>query len=146
MGNKDLFFRLDPLFQGDDDSGLPEELGSTTSPAGESLPRTCCGGPGLPQGEAYIKLSLAQKLCLVLNLSLRREFTMNIFEVVMFVSAGIMILLILLQTRGASLGAGFGGSGELHTERRGVEKNIFQLTIIAATIFVGSIILSILIG
>ena len=71
---------------------------------------------------------------------------MNIFEVVMFVSAGIMILLILLQTRGASLGAGFGGSGELHTERRGVEKNIFQLTIIAATIFVGSIILSILIG
>lgn len=71
---------------------------------------------------------------------------MNVFEIVLFVSAGIMILLILLQTRGASLGAGFGGSGELHTERRGVEKNIFQLTIVAATIFVGSIILSILIG
>ncbi len=71
---------------------------------------------------------------------------MDLFEIVLFVSAGIMILLILLQTRGASLGAGFGGTGELHTERRGVEKNIFQLTIIAATIFVASIILSILIG
>ncbi len=71
---------------------------------------------------------------------------MDVFEITLFVSAGIMILLILLQTRGASLGAGFGGSGELHTERRGVEKNIFQLTIVAATIFVGSIILSILIG
>ncbi len=71
---------------------------------------------------------------------------MDIFEITLLVSAGIMILLILLQTRGASLGAGFGGSGELHTERRGVEKNIFQLTIVAATIFVSSIILSILIG
>ncbi len=71
---------------------------------------------------------------------------MDVFEITLLVSAGIMILLILLQTRGASLGAGFGGSGELHTERRGVEKNIFQLTIVAATIFVSSIILSILIG
>jgi preprotein translocase subunit SecG len=71
---------------------------------------------------------------------------MDAFEITLLVSAGIMILLILLQTRGASLGAGFGGSGELHTERRGVEKNIFQLTIVAAIIFVSSIILSILIG
>lgn len=71
---------------------------------------------------------------------------MNIFQIALLASGGLMILLILLQTRGASLGAGFGGSGELHTERRGVEKNIFQLTIVCAVIFVGSIILSILLG
>lgn len=71
---------------------------------------------------------------------------MNIFQITLLGSGGLMILLILLQTRGASLGAGFGGSGELHTERRGVEKNIFQITIIVATIFVTSIILSILLG
>jgi len=57
-----------------------------------------------------------------------------------------MIILVLIQTRGASLGAGFGGSGELYTQRRGVEKNIFSHTIIAATTFVGSIVLSILLG
>jgi preprotein translocase subunit SecG len=57
-----------------------------------------------------------------------------------------MIFLILIQTRGAGLGAGLGGGGELHTERRGVEKNIFQLTIVSAVIFVASIILSILVG
>ncbi len=71
---------------------------------------------------------------------------MDMFEVVLIISASIMILLILVQTRGAGLGAGLGGGGELHTERRGVEKNIFQLTIIAAVIFVSSIILSILVG
>ncbi len=71
---------------------------------------------------------------------------MSIFNIVLLISAGIMILLILVQTRGASLGAGFGGSGEFHTERRGVERNIFQMTIVFATIFVGSILLSILLG
>lgn len=42
-------------------------------------------------------------------------------NVLVFVSAILSILLILLQQRGASLGAGFGGSGELNTERRGLE-------------------------
>ncbi|HRV76075.1 MAG: preprotein translocase subunit SecG [Candidatus Nomurabacteria bacterium] len=71
---------------------------------------------------------------------------MNIFEITIIASAIIMIILILVQTRGASLGAGFGGSGELYTARRGVEKNIFQITIIVAVIFVSSIMLSILLG
>ncbi len=69
----------------------------------------------------------------------------KILDYIMLGSAGLMVLLILVQTRGASLGAGFGGSGEFHTERRGVEKNIFQLTIIAAVIFVSSIILSLVV-
>lgn len=71
---------------------------------------------------------------------------MNIFEISIIVSAILLIILILVQTRGASLGAGFGGSGELYTSRRGVEKNIFQITIIVAVVFVSSIILSILLG
>lgn len=57
-----------------------------------------------------------------------------------------MVLLILIQTRGASLGAGFGGSGELFTARRGVDKTIYQVTIIVATVFVGSLILGIIRG
>ena len=57
-----------------------------------------------------------------------------------FVSAILTILLILLQQRGASLGAGFGSSGELYTTRRGLEKSLFNATIICSLVFVLSIL------
>ena len=55
----------------------------------------------------------------------------------------LMVLLILVQTRGASLGAGLGSSGEVNTERRGTDKTIYQLTIITAIVFVLSLLLGI---
>ena len=67
-----------------------------------------------------------------------------ICSVITFASAILLILLVLLQQRGASLGAGFGGSGELNTERRGLEKSMYNATIVMAVIFIVSI-LSILI-
>lgn len=57
-----------------------------------------------------------------------------------------MTVLILMQSRGASLGAGFGGTSELHTERRGVDKTIHQFTIIVAVVFVLSILLMVISG
>ena len=56
------------------------------------------------------------------------------------------MILVLLQQRGASLGAGFGASGELFTTRRGVEKSVFNATIFFAIIFVASIILMLVIA
>ena len=71
--------------------------------------------------------------------------TINDFlQIVMLGSAGLMILAILLQQRGASLGAGFGGSSELYTSRRGLDKNLFEITVILASIFIISIIAGIL--
>ena len=64
----------------------------------------------------------------------------NFLEVVIFTSAFLTILLILLQQRGASLGAGFGSSGELYTTRRGLEKSMFIATIVTSVTFVGSIL------
>ena len=61
------------------------------------------------------------------------------------VSAILTVLLILLQQRGASLGAGFGSSGELYTTRRGLEKSLFFATIFFAVIFVASILALLLI-
>jgi preprotein translocase subunit SecG len=49
-----------------------------------------------------------------------------------------------LQTRGASLGAGFGSAAEVETVRRGSDKTLFQMTIVVAFIFVISIILGII--
>ncbi len=69
--------------------------------------------------------------------------TMNLgtlFQSITFISAILTILLILLQQHGASLGAGFGASGELYTERRGLEKSLFNATVVCALIFVLSIL------
>ena len=57
-----------------------------------------------------------------------------------------MTILILIQGRGASLGAGMGGGGEVNTVRRGSDKSIFNLTIICAVTFSLSIILEIIVG
>ncbi|MDO4753160.1 MAG: preprotein translocase subunit SecG [Candidatus Saccharibacteria bacterium] len=64
----------------------------------------------------------------------------SFLQATILVSAILTILLILLQQRGASLGAGFGSSGELYTTRRGLEKSLFITTIVFAVIFVASIL------
>ena len=63
----------------------------------------------------------------------------GIIGYIIIVSAALLSLLILIQARGASLGAGFGGSGEIHTTRRGVDKSLHQTTVLVAVIFVASI-------
>lgn len=68
----------------------------------------------------------------------------EILQYVMLGSAVLMILAILLQQRGASLGAGFGSSGELFTTRRGFDKNLFDTTIVLAVVFVLSILTGLL--
>ncbi len=69
----------------------------------------------------------------------------TLFQSIIFISAILTILLILLQQRGASLGAGFGSSGELYTTRRGLERSLFNATIICALVFVLSILCLLLI-
>ena len=66
----------------------------------------------------------------------------SILPYITLASAFLMVVAILLQQRGASLGAGFGSSGELFTTRRGFDKNLFDVTIIFAVIFVVSILAS----
>jgi preprotein translocase subunit SecG len=67
-----------------------------------------------------------------------------ILQIITVGSAILMIAAILLQQRGATLGAGFGGSGELYTTRRGLDKNLFEVTVIFAVIFVLSILAGLL--
>ncbi len=65
---------------------------------------------------------------------------MNIFNYITIITVVLMTILILVQTRGASLGAGLGGAGEINTTRRGTDKTIFQLTIICAIVFAVSLV------
>lgn len=64
----------------------------------------------------------------------------TLLQTIILISAVLSILLILLQQRGASLGAGFGASGELFTARRGLDKSLFRATVF----FVGVFLLAIL--
>ncbi len=67
-----------------------------------------------------------------------------ILQTVTIGSSILMIISILLQQRGASLGAGFGSTGELYTTRRGLDKNLFEVTIVLAVIFILSILVGLL--
>ena len=69
---------------------------------------------------------------------------MNIFNYITIVTVFLLTILILLQTRGASLGAGLGGGGEVNSVRRGSDKTLHQITITLVVIFGVSLILGIL--
>lgn len=68
------------------------------------------------------------------------------FKLITIISAALLILLILVQQRGASLGAGFGASSELYTTRRGTDKTLHEFTIVMAVIFVGSLVVGLVRG
>ena len=67
---------------------------------------------------------------------------MSIWNYLTIGSMALMTLLVLIQTRGASLGAGLGGAGEVNTTRRGTDKTIFQITSICALVFSLSLVLN----
>lgn len=69
---------------------------------------------------------------------------MNAWNYITIGSMILMTILILVQTRGAVLGAGIGGSAEVNTTRRGTDKTIFQLTIISALLFSLSLLFGVL--
>jgi protein translocase SecG subunit len=68
---------------------------------------------------------------------------MTIANWVTIVTSLILTLLVLVQTRGASLGAGLGTGGEVNTVRRGSDKTLHQLTIIVAAVFAVSLLINV---
>lgn len=62
------------------------------------------------------------------------DFILNIVQIVLAV---VLIVLILIQSRGSGLGGVFGGEGNVYQTKRGVEKIVFISTIITAALFLG---------
>lgn len=69
---------------------------------------------------------------------------MSIYNYITIISMALLTILILIQTRGASLGAGMGGGGEVNIVRRGSDRTLHQITVVLAIIFSGSLILGII--
>jgi len=61
----------------------------------------------------------------------------KILSIIQLVSAILLIVAILIQSRGAGLGGVFGGEGGVYRTKRGAEKIIFIATIVLAAIFLG---------
>jgi preprotein translocase subunit SecG len=61
----------------------------------------------------------------------------TVLYLVQLIVAILLIGLVLLQVRGSGLGRTFGSdSGSIKRTRRGIEKTIFQFTIVVAVAFV----------
>lgn len=60
----------------------------------------------------------------------------SILNIIQIAIAVLLIVLILLQQRGAGLGSAFGGEGGVYYKKRGAEKIIFITTIVLAILFI----------
>ena len=63
----------------------------------------------------------------------------NYLNLAQLVISLVLIVVVLMQTRGGDIGAAFGaggGGGSSFRTRRGLEKTLFQLTIVLAVVFV----------
>lgn len=60
---------------------------------------------------------------------------MKLFSILQIIIAIVLMVLILLQNRGAGLSGLFGGAGNVYQTKRGLEKKLFTATIAASIIF-----------
>jgi len=68
----------------------------------------------------------------------------NILNIVQIALAVLLVVAILLQQRGTSLGGAFGGDSSIYRSRRGFEKVLFIASIVIAVLFVGTAITSVI--
>ena len=58
------------------------------------------------------------------------------FSIALIIISVGLILTIMFQVKGGGLGGIFGQADTVYRTRRGVEKNLFQLTVVLAVLFV----------
>ena len=68
------------------------------------------------------------------------------FSVELIIIAFVRIGLVMLQTKGSGLGRIFGGEGGIYRTRRGMEKTLFNMTVVFATLFLLISLLTVLMG
>ena len=67
---------------------------------------------------------------------------LNIIQLIISLA---LIALTVMQSKGAGLGRMFGGDSSIYRTRRGVEKTMFNLTIILAVVFFLTSLVSVLV-
>lgn len=67
-----------------------------------------------------------------------------IFDIIQAVSAVLLIISILIQSKGSGLGAAFGGGDAVVHTKRGAEKFVFIFSIVMAVIFLVASLLNVM--
>lgn len=62
---------------------------------------------------------------------------MPYLSIIQVITAILLVIAILLQSRGSGLGMAFGGDGNSYRTKRGMEKTLHLATIILSIIFFG---------
>ncbi|MFH1225992.1 MAG: preprotein translocase subunit SecG [bacterium] len=62
---------------------------------------------------------------------------MPYLSIIQVITAILLVIAILLQSRGSGLGLAFGGDGNVYRTKRGMEKTLHLATIILSIIFLG---------
>lgn len=61
----------------------------------------------------------------------------GIISIIQIVSAILLIIVVLMQQKGAGLGVAFGGSSNVYSSKRGLDKVLYRMTIAISIIFFG---------
>jgi len=61
--------------------------------------------------------------------------TQTIFNIIQIILAVILILIVLLQQKGTGLSGVFGGSSNVYSTKRGVDKILHYTTIVVSVLF-----------
>jgi len=69
---------------------------------------------------------------------------MNIFTIFQIIISILLIVSVVLQSRGSDAGLAFGGGGESFRSKRGLEKVLFYATIILGVLFAANSILALI--
>jgi len=60
----------------------------------------------------------------------------TVIDIIMILLSIVLMIVVLLQTKGSSFSGAFGGdSGSIYRTRRGFEKTLFQATIVIAILW-----------
>jgi preprotein translocase subunit SecG len=63
-------------------------------------------------------------------------------QVIQIILATILVVVILMQSRGAGFGGAFGTQGAVFRTRRGIERYLFRGTVVLAALFIAVSLLS----
>ena len=69
---------------------------------------------------------------------------MNGFTIIQMILAVLIVITVILQSRGSSGGMAFGGNGESYRAKKGIEKLLFYATIVLAASFAAVSIISLI--
>jgi preprotein translocase subunit SecG len=70
---------------------------------------------------------------------------MNTLGIIHIIVALLLVVTVLMQSRGTSVGIAFGGGSETYRSKKGVEKFLFYATIILSALFAALSILKLIV-